>query len=77
MRPVEVVNGFKEAQIVAVRRCKCINSSVHNVKVIKYDDGSVWVACPMFGWYKEVKIGGSTLKLGCKDRKKRCTWFIG
>ena len=62
--------------IVGVRTYTCTNDFVHNVKVVKYDDSSVWVLCPMFGWFEGASSGG-TLKLGCKETKKRCTWFVG
>ncbi len=63
-------------RIVSVRGYTCTNGFVHNIKVVKYDDSSVWVMCPMFGWFEEAGSDG-ILKLGCKERKKRCTWFVG
>jgi hypothetical protein len=30
----------------------------------------------MFGWFEDTSIEGAP-KLGCKERKKRCTWFVG
>jgi len=67
---------LKSARITSIRGYTCTNDFVHNIKVVKYDDSSVWVMCPMFGWFEETGSNG-TLKLGCKERKKRCTWFIG
>ncbi len=67
---------IQKPKIVGVRKFTCTNHVVHNVKVIKYDDESTWVMCPLFGWYSEAKHGESKLKLGCMERKKRCTWFI-
>jgi len=63
-------------RIIGVRTYTCSNDFVHNVKVVKYDDSSVWVMCSMFGWFEDAGFGG-TPKLGCKERKKRCTWFVG
>lgn len=68
--------GLEPTRIVGKRAYTCTNGFVHHIKVVKYDDGSVWVMCPMFGWYEEAGLEG-ILKLGCKERKKRCTWFIG
>jgi len=67
---------LEDTHIVSVRGYTCTNGFVHNIKVVKYDDSSVWVMCPMFGWFEEIGSEG-TLKLGCKERKKRCTWFVG
>ena len=59
--------------IVGIRKLVCSNHKVHNISVIKYDDESVLVACPLFGWYKDNEnVSG----LGCVPRKKRCTWYI-
>lgn len=63
-------------RIVGVKAYTCTNDFVHHVKVVKYSDSSVWVMCPMFGWFEDAGSRG-ILKLGCKERKKRCTWFIG
>lgn len=59
-------------QIIAIREVKCINGSYHDVKIIKYGDGSIWICCPSFGWYED----HHSLELGCKSRKKQCTWFF-
>jgi hypothetical protein len=67
----------EKSNIVGVRPFKCNNHMVHDVKVIEYADGSIWVSCPLFGWYTENYYGKTILKLGCKERKKRCTWYIG
>jgi len=67
---------LEDTHIVSVRGYTCTNGFVHNIKVVKYDDSSVWVVCPMFGWFEEAGSDG-ILKLGCKERKKRCTWFVG
>jgi len=61
--------------ITGTRAYTCTNHYSHNIKVIKYDDGSIWVMCPMFGWFED--NGSGMQKLGCKERKKRCTWFVG
>jgi len=67
---------LERTRIIGVREYTCSNDFIHNVKVVKYDDSSVWVTCPMFGWFEEAGRGG-TPKLGCKERKKRCSWFVG
>lgn len=71
-----ILERQERARIVGVRDYTCINDFVHHIKVVKYDDSSVWVMCPMFGWFEDVGSEG-TPKLGCKERKKRCTWFMG
>jgi len=79
MGQLETLNLQKvneKSNIVGVRPFKCNNHMVHNVKVIEYADGSIWVSCPLFGWYTENCYGKAILKLGCKERKKRCTWYI-
>lgn len=63
------------SQVVGMREYTCTNGFIHNIKVARYDDSSIWVICPMFGWFEEP--GLATPKLGCKERKKRCTWFVG
>lgn len=63
-------------KIVGVREYRCTNGFVHNIKVVRYEDSSIWVTCPMFGWFEEAGLE-TTPKLGCKERKKRCTWFVG
>ena len=64
---------FGKPMIVGMRKCVCSNETVHNIRVIKYDDESVWVACPLFGWYTNDK---NVVELGCGDRRKRCTWYL-
>jgi len=64
---------FGKPKIVGIRKRVCLNETVHNVRIIKYDDESVWVACPWFGWYVDDQKISS---LGCADRKKRCTWYL-
>jgi hypothetical protein len=64
---------FWKPKIIGMRKLVCSNETVHNVKVIKYDDESVWVACPLFGWYINDR---NTPELGCANRKKRCTWYL-
>jgi hypothetical protein len=71
-----ILERLEDTHIVSVRGYTCTNGFVHNIKVVKYDDSSVWVVCPMFGWFEEAGSDG-ILKLGCKERKKRCTWFVG
>jgi Arc/MetJ-type ribon-helix-helix transcriptional regulator len=63
-------------KIVGMREYTCTNGFAHNIKVVKYEDSSIWVTCPMFGWFEDTSIEGAP-KLGCKERKKRCTWFVG
>jgi Arc/MetJ-type ribon-helix-helix transcriptional regulator len=65
-----------QPKIVGMREYTCTNSLAHRVKVVKYEDSSIWVACPMFGWFEDVSMEGAS-QLGCKERKKRCTWFVG
>ena len=65
-----------QSRVIGTRLYKCINKYIHNIAVVKYDDSSIWVMCPMFGWFEDASLEGP-LKLGCKDRKKHCTWFIG
>jgi hypothetical protein len=60
------------SRIIGIKTCTCFNGYAHKIKVIKYADSSAWVACPMFGWYKDLN---NAQLLGCKERKKRCTWF--
>lgn len=67
---------LERPQIIGVRKYTCTNDFVHDVKVVTYDDSSIWVMCPMFGWFGETD-SGRTPKLGCKERKKHCTWFVG
>jgi len=67
---------LERTRIVGVRMYTCTNDFVHDVKVVTYDDSSIWVMCPMFGWFEEFDSEG-TPKLGCKERKKHCTWFVG
>jgi len=64
---------FSRPSIIGVRKLVCSNHNVHNVSVITYDDGSVFVACPLFGWYTDNK---GAIGYGCVPRKKRCTWYI-
>ena len=70
-----IPNSLRSPRVVGMREYPCTNGFVHNIKVVRYDDSSIWVTCPMFGWFEEP--GLETPKLGCKERKKRCTWFIG
>lgn len=63
-------------RIIGVREYTCTNGFVHNIKVVRYEDSSIWVTCPMFGWFEEAGSEGAP-KLGCKERNKRCTWFVG
>lgn len=64
------------SKIVGIRECTCINKFTHNIKVVRYEDSSIWVICPMFGWFEVTGLEGVP-KLGCKTRKKHCTWFVG
>lgn len=74
-RENRILQHLKQTHVVGLREYTCINSSVHKVKVARYDDSSIWVMCPKFGWFEDCVSGVE--KLGCKDRKKRCTWFVG
>lgn len=67
---------LEHPRIIGVREYTCQNKSIHNVKVVKYDDSSIWVTCPMFGWFEKGGVPSVT-SLGCKERKQRCTWFVG
>jgi len=60
-------------KVIGMRKRVCSNRKVHNIYTIKYDDESIWVSCPDFGWYID---GGKLPKLGCTSRKKRCTWYL-
>jgi len=71
-----MLESLERDRIVGVRTYTCTNDFVHNVKVVKYDDSSVWVMCPMFGWFEDASSGGAR-RLGCKEKKKHCTWFVG
>lgn len=64
---------FGKPKIVGMRKHVCSNETIHNIAVIKYDDESMWVACPWFGWYTNQQ---NVPELGCADRKKRCTWYL-
>lgn len=44
-----ILGRLEDTHIVSVRGYTCTNGFVHNIKVVKYDDSSVWVMCPMFG----------------------------
>jgi len=68
------LESLEKAQIIGIRNYTCTNGFIHDVKVVKYDDTSIWVMCPMFGWYGPP---GGAARLGCRERKKPCTWFIG
>lgn len=66
------------SQIIGTRELTCINARIHKIQIVTYDDSSIWIKCPMFGWFEETGVVRSRrTKLGCKHRKKRCTWFIG
>jgi hypothetical protein len=59
--------------IIGIRTETCYVNKPHKIKIFKYNDSSMWIACPNFGWFK--KDGEE--HLGCRERKKRCTWFFG
>ena len=63
-------------KVVGVREYTCTNEFAHKIKVVRYEDSSIWVTCPMFGWFEGARSEGAP-KLGCISRKKRCTWFVG
>lgn len=69
------LENLERTQIIGIRNYTCTNGFIHNIKVIKFDDTSIWIACPMFGWYDPSSAGKA--RLGCRERKKRCTWFVG
>jgi len=52
----------------------CADSPHSNVFAVKYEDGSAWVMCPMFGWYDDNSLK-CVMKLGCIKKKTRCSWF--
>jgi hypothetical protein len=54
-------------EIVGVRKAICVNEHLHNISIVRYADGSIWVFCPYFGY-----IGS---ELGCKCRHTRCRHF--
>jgi len=56
-----------EDEIVGVIRGRCYNGFAHNIAVIRYRDGSIWVACPQFTRNRE--------KLVCKRTQRRCRYF--
>jgi len=66
----------EQPRIIAVRSYNCSNDFFHKIKVVKYDDSSIWVTCPMFGWFEDTTPDKKP-QLGCKERKKPCAWFIG
>lgn len=66
----------EQLRIVAVRNYTCSNDFVHQIKVVKYEDSSLWVTCPVFGWFENTTLD-KTPRLGCKERKKPCAWFLG
>ncbi|UCE95658.1 MAG: hypothetical protein JSV51_08065 [Candidatus Bathyarchaeota archaeon] len=68
---------LEKSQIIGVREYKCRNRYIHSIKVVRYGDSSIWVRCPMFGWFDVISNNKNLTMLGCKDRKKRCTWFVG
>ena len=54
-------------RIVEVRKAVCSNKHNHGVSIVRYEDGSIWVYCPNFGY-----IGS---QVGCKITKGRCRYF--
>jgi len=72
---IELVKKAKPGRpkVIGMRKRVCSNRKVHNIYIIKYDDESIWVSCPWFGWYIDDR---NLPKLGCADRKKRCTWYL-
>jgi len=72
MRMVEKVVAIEKKplwgdEIVGVRKAICVNEHPHKISIVRYQDGSIWVLCPYFGY-----IGP---QLGCKSRKARCRFF--
>ena len=60
---------FSREEIVAARTATCRGRPI---KILKYNDSSMWIACPNFGWFGHLRQC-----LGCKEKKRRCTWFFG
>lgn len=58
-----------EEKILGLRELRCTsgNGRPHKVHVVRYEDGSIWVLCPHFGYM------GPVLK--CKAKKHRCKYF--
>ncbi|MEM2102229.1 MAG: hypothetical protein QXM22_01790 [Candidatus Bathyarchaeia archaeon] len=71
-----ITKAPEQPRIIAVRSYTCSNEFVHKIKVVKYDDSSIWVTCPMFGWFENT-TPDKRPQLGCKERKKPCAWFVG
>ena len=57
-------------EIIAVRSANCRH---RKIRIVKYSDSSVWIICPDFGWYES----DSREHVGCKRKRRRCTWFFG
>ena len=66
-----IVKSIEKEEVIAVRSAICSRNG--KVQIIKYNDSSVWIACPDFGWFES----GFQKRLGCKERRRRCTWFFG
>jgi len=54
-------------RIVETRKAICTCKHNHEVTIIRYEDSSIWVDCPDFGY-----IGS---QVGCKIAKGRCRYF--
>ena len=54
-------------EVVEIRRAVCVNEHVHNISIVRYRDGSIWVFCPYFGY-----VGP---RPACKSRKAPCRFF--
>ena len=60
-------------EIIGIKTETCYVNKPHKIKVFKYDDSSMWVGCPNFGWFKN----DGAEHLGCREKIKGCTWFFG
>jgi len=54
-------------RVVEVRRVECANKYNHGVTIVRYEDSSIWVYCPNFGYVSS--------ELGCKITGGRCRFF--
>ena len=54
-------------EVVEIRKAVCVNEHAHNISIVRYRDGSIWVFCPYFGY-----VGP---RPGCKSRKAPCRFF--
>jgi len=56
-------------KIVEVRKTVCSNGYKHVITIVRFEDGSIWIYCPSFGY-----IGS---QVGCKVTRGKCRYFKG